>query len=228
MVKNTPLRPLINDMPNGINSPIESTNKPVNNKSSSNRREWVISATFIILTATLGIQLSQNFSDKNHASISIRFNSMYQNILSTDIALLESVLENDQNVKIPSLENHALFINFGQILSSHNTQQGNETSNAKSNLLIIQNNYEFLAQNLIPYDIAYSLIELERVVFPRNNDPLIFYNNERILFSEYTKIKDDQITKRKEQLIGLTDLLHQYFKQYQELSILINAGNNDA
>ena len=189
------------------------------------KRLTMLAAAVIIISVSFGIQLAQYLAYLKHDSESARFGSMYEYILKTNISFIESLTIEDKPAKLPSLDNHIYFINFGQILRHDDPNLSRKLDDTLGRLRLIQDNYEFQLENLISYEAAHSIVEPEWGNFRVTPDPVVSYNGERIPFSEYKALKQQEIRSRQEQLTKILVLLKQYLNEYQQMSALLQVGD---
>lgn len=181
----------------------------------------VFCAAIILFSAAFGIKLAEHLSYVRYDSVSIRFGTMYEYILRTNVSFLESLTLEDRPDKLPSLDNHNYFINFGQVMTHGDPDINNKVDNTVANLRILQNNYEYLAETIVPYHVAYAEFIPTQSISRRNPDPIITHNGVQMRFSDYRRQSEERIDTRKQQLIRLTILYKQYIDQYMELSAML-------
>jgi hypothetical protein len=221
MVKNIFIQPIIGLMTKTKNS---SNADKVSDKRElyfSRKQVIVFCAAIILFSAAFGIKLAEYLSYARYDSVSIRFGTMYEYILRTNVSFLESLTLEDRPDKLPSLDNHNYFINFGQVMTHGDPDINNRVDNAVANLRILQDNYEFLAETIVPYHVAYSEFIPNQSISRRNPDPIITHNGVQMKFSDYRRQHEEQINTRRQQLIRLTIMYKQYIDQYMKLSGLL-------
>jgi len=226
MVKNILFKPIIGLMTRRKN--LSGTGNESDDKELYFSRKQVIvfCAAIILFSAAFGIKLAEYLSYVRYDSVSIRFGTMYEYILRTNVSFLESLTLEDRPDKLPSLDNHNYFINFGQVMTHGDPDINNRVDNAMANLRVLQNNYEFLAESIVPYDVAYAEFIPNQSISRRNPDPVITHNGVQMRFSDFRRQRDELINTRKQQLIRLTILYKQYIDQYMELSTQLRRTNS--
>jgi len=221
MTQNTLLKPIM-ALFAAKKSNVKTNSASAKDKIYFSRKHVIIFGTAVILfSMAFGIKLAEYLSYVRYDSVSIRFGSMYEYILKTNVSLLESLTEQDKPVRLPSLDNHAYFINFGQVMTHGDPSIDSKVENAMANLRLLQDNYEFFLNTVIPYEVAYTEFIPNQGISRRNPDPIITYNGSQISFSEYRQQREKMINTRKQQIIRLTIHYKQYMDQYMELVSLL-------